>query len=646
MSGIVLKSPLGGSVKIESENTPYDVVVKAPAKNATLLTDSDLSAPGGSALVGYQPAGTNAVSTSVQSKLRLFVTPEDFGAVGNGVTDDYLAIQAAIDYVASLTGVSHDGSSTINNWPIGNTRCVYFRATKYATSKKIILKNNVSLFANGGGLLALPGFIVGDYVLTTEGTEYYEGQVKDLVIDGNNLNVKGLNIYNVLGTTWGGIRVSNCKNDGITYSGGADFTLDGFIVSGAETPVSNSVAGLKTVGASDAAFSNGVCRFTPIGVYMDGGGNNEFENIHCWGGYANLKQYINFYIKGSYRNSLVSCYADSPTKQDYLQNNTASIGGIPNGGVCFYFERSSVSSTGSQDNSLVNCRPYVNWVAYTNAGLPANQLLYGYVDAYCFTNSITNLIDVGGTPSGVTDAFATDRWQYWSTAVKDLTLLFTSVNPVIPSLRISKEGDPIDRLVPLTINNTDNAYSNSGTKIQFSVAGVEKGSVIVTQGVGGTSPEMFLTSGTTGSVKLSSAGQLAPVLDNTQNLGSASSRWSVVYAGTGTINTSDEREKQDVADYDEVEKRVAIKLKSLIKKFRFKDAVATKGEDARIHSGVVAQEVISAFESEGLDPMKYAIICYDEWPATIDDAGNEISPSGNRYGVRYEELLSFIISAI
>ena len=143
-----------------------------------------------------------------------------------------------------------------------------------------------------------------------------------------------------------------------------------------------------------------------------------------------------------------------------------------------------------------------------------------------------------------------------------------------------------------------------------------------------------------------------PGSDNALALGNGSYRWSVVYAGTGTINTSDIREKQDISDLDEAEKRVAVALKGLVKKFRFKDAVEKKGDDARIHVGVVAQEVIAAFEAEDLDPMRYAIVCYDEWasePEELDEEGNVMKPAikaGNRYGIRYEELLAFIIAAL
>jgi hypothetical protein len=40
---------------------------------------------------------------------------------------------------------------------------------------------------------------------------------------------------------------------------------------------------------------------------------------------------------------------------------------------------------------------------------------------------------------------------------------------------------------------------------------------------------------------------------------------------------------------------VAVSLKGLIKKFRFKESVQAKGDAARIHDGVIAQEVAAAF---------------------------------------------------
>lgn len=124
------------------------------------------------------------------------------------------------------------------------------------------------------------------------------------------------------------------------------------------------------------------------------------------------------------------------------------------------------------------------------------------------------------------------------------------------------------------------------------------------------------------------------------NLGSAFWRWGTVYAATGTINTSDGNLKQDVENLNEIEKKVAAKIRALIKKFRFKDAVAQKGESARIHVGVIAQDVKQAFESEGLDPSRYGMFCRD---TQTDDETGQLQ---ERLGVRYDELFAFVISAL
>lgn len=137
-----------------------------------------------------------------------------------------------------------------------------------------------------------------------------------------------------------------------------------------------------------------------------------------------------------------------------------------------------------------------------------------------------------------------------------------------------------------------------------------------------------------------------PAQNNVISLGRNGNRWTEVFAVNGTINTSDEREKQQIRDLLDVEKAVALRLKKLVKTFKFNHAVEKKGSGARIHVGVIAQEVKEAFAAEGLDAHQYGIFCYDKWDDEFDKDGKLTRAAGDSYGVRYDELLAFIIAAI
>lgn len=148
--------------------------------------------------------------------------------------------------------------------------------------------------------------------------------------------------------------------------------------------------------------------------------------------------------------------------------------------------------------------------------------------------------------------------------------------------------------------------------------------------------------------------------DNTTTIGDAGFRWKEIFAGAGAINTSDERDKEQIEPIPAAWLEAWGEVQFY--RYKFKDAVARKGAPARWHIGVIAQRVKEAFEARGIDPFAIGLLCYDEWDeyarptltesVTVADDGTRTTElqetgemrvtraAGNRYGIRYDEALA------
>jgi hypothetical protein len=173
------------------------------------------------------------------------------------------------------------------------------------------------------------------------------------------------------------------------------------------------------------------------------------------------------------------------------------------------------------------------------------------------------------------------------------------------------------------------------------------------------------------------------VRDNLIDWGTSDARWDDIYATNGTIQTSDANEKQQIAALTDAEITAAKAISALFKTFKWNDSVAEKGDAARTHAGVIAQDVEAAMTAAGLDAGDYAFFISTTWwetqtevpaveavDAVLDEEGNvvteaveavaaytrtdtydtaEEAPEGaterNRKGIRYPELLAFVGAA-
>lgn len=149
-----------------------------------------LAASNGSSLIGYS-AGNNGAAMTVQDKLRQITNIKDFGAVGDGVTDDTLAIQRAINSTNSDIILVPEGTFMVTGISLYAGKQLV-GASRYAS----VLKLKQAL--NGNGMI---NAILADGIA-----------VRNLTIDGNNFQGTAHALVNFLVTNDAIIENNTIKN--------------------------------------------------------------------------------------------------------------------------------------------------------------------------------------------------------------------------------------------------------------------------------------------------------------------------------------------------------------------------------------------------------------------------------------------------
>jgi len=231
-------------------------------------------------------------------------------------------------------------------------------------------------------------------------------------------------------------------------------------------------------------------------------------------------------------------------------------------------------------------------------------------------------------------------------------------------LRIARNGD----LVVLNRISTDGDFINfSKDASGFGQIGVSGGNNLY---ISGTATAHAGVTFATRAVLPSLEGALN---DDGTDLGQNGNVFRDIYAGNTSISTSDQNKKQQIASLTDAEITAAKALSKLFKTFKWNDAVEAKGDNARTHTGVIAQQIETAMSDAGLDAGKYAFFISGTWWETKTEVAaveadeengieakdaytrtdtyqtQEEAPEGaterNRKGIRYPELLAFIGAA-
>lgn len=627
----------------------------------------------------YTPAGTGAVPRTVQSKLRDTVSVKDFGAVGDGVTDDTAAIQEAVTYAYT------------NNFQLNFPSSTYLTVSSISNFHNVVktgngvIKRGVSLFyveiqANQSNTL---------YVATT-GSDLNDGLSAAQPILTAQKAFDTLKLYGpVLNGSWKIELAAGTYNNSATllnlYSKNP-IIIKGPTVGHPNVPTviidgtgvtTNSVGWYfqNNINCSlyDILFQNWTSVNLGCGFYADANCNVYTNNVHANNCYYYGLAFANLSIIRM-QGGIID---DITFYGVYLYSQvSASIGyqGLTTAGTSTIIK----NCTGAGVYAGNNTRCHIDYVQILNNDLGVlteknSRTVINYSIVTGNTYGVrTETCSVYGE-SGATNTFSsvqknylsfgshdelsqlqvfwdrtTKRWLYGASAWATPNAKFewqigsdrsgSSYNSGVKAIFDFNTGGYLGISGPVTGVNGF-LWSTVSKPAQATFA-YDFSSDYFTQWVNGAESYRYYST------------QFIPATDNNKTLGNSSARWSVVYAGTGVINTSDIREKEQIRSISDKEKAVAIKIKSLLKAFKFKDAVKEKGNKAPIHFGVIAQEVKTAFESEGLVVEDYALFCYDEWAEEAevkDDEGIVIKPyqpAGNRYGIRYDDLLVFVISAL
>ena len=224
---------------------------------AAIAAVQQLGASAGSSLVGFTLGVTGSIARTIQDRLRESVSLRDFGAKGDGVTDDTAAILAAKAYaIANLPMTIRVPKGTYLHGDLGNW--AYSGLTLAGSDHRS------TIFKYTGTTNAftvdafLPGFTGNDAT-----APYAQAMnVRDITFEGNASTVNILNLQGMARCVWERVfaRVGRSDNTGIAihmrgvqlcnfYNIGCSTQIDGTTMASTWLNTSSTIRGFRYSGS-------------------------------------------------------------------------------------------------------------------------------------------------------------------------------------------------------------------------------------------------------------------------------------------------------------------------------------------------------------------------------------------------------------
>jgi hypothetical protein len=610
------------------------------------------------------------------------VKATDFGADPTGATNSAVAIQNAINFAQSR----------------GNRTFVDLCGFNYLINSPLLISGNECGIGNGKLTAAIPFLPDGSgSIAMLRLTSGIRKTIFNITLDCN-FSANGIEQESSGGfaNLYFNVEIQEALGCGIKIEGGADQRVSHCLISQSQFIAAKRTGVGIALYNGDAKIHNSIIRYWGKCLEITGS-TNLITDCHFYNGNSGidfpLTDTINIEINGGFRNTIANCYIDKGLC--VLKNGTSTQGGGFNSNwvgnkylvasapyyqtAIFVFDAESTANKSFPREFVHVAASPTLPVEFTNVPfIKFNGSFGGSWDSYC-TQMQANLTASGAMLNSNGDnRFETivDKPKYFQTL--DGTGIVWSSNNVVsaenPSTtwnakeildlcndirtrtagagtsgtgsnsiegsRTSTSGIAanlffIDRRGTNNYTTDDTANGYIVHRL-YSAAGTSPNSLAVALSVPGSAVETELTRWTDSAFR--------PGVHSTYDLGvTGTFAWDNVYA-TGVIGPSDEKLKSEISEVDDAAIRAWGKI--AYKQFKYNNAVSKKGSLARTHIGLIAQEIKQVFESEGVDPFKYGILCYNEWPDVFekikDESGNVIDvvqtqKAGNQYSVRYHE---------